>query len=625
MATRYEPPDIDALVDGHVDAYENAGGHDGWVAHQLLHLKAEHLGGDPLHWTRDDLAHVLLELVPRKVTIDPGDLDLVMPAARTLLRFLHDSGRLTGDPLPRLLHALDQLAPAVADALRDEKRYGMGKRLGQQMLAEGVDLGDHDAVQAFIGRFNDQPMAQRRQVIPDLANPYDTADLPPAPPLVPVTDEVLAQAAEDAPLYRWVAELVRHAADAPVALTKKGNLRLAEGRALSVSIDTGDRLAGKADLRSTAHLPNLDLAFRVARAAGFVKVRHGRVEPTKRAADLWTRPATAWPRVVEGLLSVGILAHAYDGQPYLVPPWYDDIDDTVEGLLGALYLAAGPVTVEELADGARLDVGRTWRLDPPTAEGATTIWWDMIERDVRTILDRLAQAGVCVVHGVQRVPRRYAGEDVTGGEVSLTAAGRMIAAEALRADGIEVPEAGGLRDLDALALLHAVQDGDQVAGEAEIAVWIEDRGAASALAQLVEALDPRPATVRLEVAALALTAAADTAGPTAAEEPLRRMLADRLLAPVVGGWLLERGVDVQTDDRPLDVLLSMAAVGAPDEAVMALQGLGPVALQTALIDEARTEGGHDAGPLLIAIADLHSDKKVAKAARKALFRLGVRR
>lgn len=58
---------------------------------------------------------------------------------------------------------------------------------------------------------------------------------------------------------------------------------------------------------------------------------------------------------------------------------------------------------------------------------------------------------------------------------------------------------------------------------------------------------------------------------------------------------------------------------------MTLQQSGSAAAQQAALDTARAVAGQDAVPLLQAVADLHEDKTVAKAARKALFRLGVRR
>jgi hypothetical protein len=55
------------------------------------------------------------------------------------------------------------------------------------------------------------------------------------------------------------------------------------------------------------------------------------------------------------------------------------------------------------------------------------------------------------------------------------------------------------------------------------------------------------------------------------------------------------------------------------------QFLGDPSRRAAVVDEVRASAPEDAIPLLQAVAALHEHKAVAKAARKALFRLGIRR
>jgi len=59
----------------------------------------------------------------------------------------------------------------------------------------------------------------------------------------------------------------------------------------------------------------VDLVFRWARKSGFVKVRRGGVEPTRRAVRLARDPLAAWERAFAGLLDVGIIQHHYRHLP----------------------------------------------------------------------------------------------------------------------------------------------------------------------------------------------------------------------------------------------------------------------------------------------------------------------
>lgn len=356
-----------------------------------------------------------------------------------------------------------------------------------------------------------------------------------------------------------------------LALTKAGNLRLADGRAIAERLGLADLArAEELDLkiRTTADLTDLDLTFRVARAAGLVKVRHGRVSPTRRAADLRTAPHRSWPRVVDGLLDVGILAHRYRRQQYLVPPWVDQLDHSVEPMLLLLYVAGDPVPIEELVDLARQDLDQVWQIpgpgDEPDAAGQS-FWWEVPERNVRELLRRLAQAGVLEVADVEHEARKHGIVVERGGTALLTPAGRTVAAELARRAGAEVADAGRLRDAAPRELLHALGQIDWQEGEAELQIRADARGMVTALGELVDAVHQGLPIALVPAATSAVITCADAVEVEAAAPHLRRLLAHRLLGPVVGGWLLGHGVGDVPVGNAVDGLVSLAAVGAPDE------------------------------------------------------------
>jgi len=74
---------------------------------------------------------------------------------------------------------------------------------------------------------------------------------------------------------------------------------MAAGSELIDLLGTGDRLDERTGerafkIRSTVELPGVDFPFRVARHAGFVKVRKGTVSATRRGAQLGRDPLADW-------------------------------------------------------------------------------------------------------------------------------------------------------------------------------------------------------------------------------------------------------------------------------------------------------------------------------------------
>lgn len=630
MQMTFKPEDEQAFqrtADSLVQDFEASTGHAGWLAHQMLNFKWGYLDGRLDHWRRDDLDQALLGLFPRKVMMDPEDIGQVIPTVQAFLRWVHDTHGLHGDPLPRLLAHLSRITPQVEDELDNPANFGMGKMLVSHMSTAGVDLQDPDAVQGFMDAFNAQPMEQRKAMLPlpgDPGVPVAEPELGPLPPLRPVSAAQLVRAAESSPLYRWVRGFADNLGEGR-GLTNKGNLRLADGRQLVEVLQTGDVVDPEfGSLRSTEELTHLDLAFRVARAAGFVKIRHSKVQPTRRATELTASIDTDWPRVVDGLLDVGILAHRYRSQYHMVPPWVDQLDDSVASILITLYATNERLPIEMFVDMLRDELAQQWVLEEPRADGWGGVWWDVVESNVRLLLDRLELAGVCEVTDVEEVPRAYVGTEQRGGNVKLTVAGRMVAADVARRAGLAVGEAGRLADLDAAELLGALADAEPHEIDAELEVWIDGRDPLEAADQLVEAFLNRPADMPRPLAANIAFAGITSLEAADAEPFVRRLAEDRMIAPVAAGWLEDHGLDAPRLD-PVEGLMAMAALGAGDEAVIGLEGFGPAAEQASLVQHIRREHHAEAIPLFEAVADLHPDKTVTKAARKALFSLGVRR
>jgi len=155
--------------------------HGEFASCALLEWKGLHADGRLGHWTVEDLRAFLLAYVPRKLTLEPESVSALPACLAELMRFLDASGALHGDPLEELLGACEALRAPLEKASADPRNWGLAKTMAMQMLAEGVDPGDDDALATWIESFNARPRAERDRVIGD-ARPEFRLHLGPAQP-----------------------------------------------------------------------------------------------------------------------------------------------------------------------------------------------------------------------------------------------------------------------------------------------------------------------------------------------------------------------------------------------------------------------------------------------------------
>ena len=394
-----------------------------------------------------------------------------------------------------------------------------------------------------------------------------------------------------------------------------GPAHLADARHLLTLLRTGDPVDEEVGDRAFAtpggtETPGVDLVFRWARKSGFVKVRRGRVEPTRRAVRLARDPLAAWERAFAGLLDVGIIQHHYrhlrcplagaavGGRPRRA----------VEALLALLHAAreAQP----ELVALAREVVEAAWKVDELPPEDYEQ-WRGAAARDVKAALALFVELGA--LEALE--PGAASGPGGLAGGVTLTDLGQRGVHERAREAGIDVPVAGALREASAGELLAALADQPDLVARSEALAWLGERQPAAAARDVVAAL--RAATPSLDevgVGLAMLSEIGDDAVPA-----MRALAEDDQLGAFAGGWLVERGLAAPLVE-PAAVVLGVAAVADAEMAADAFLEL-PVAVQRQVIDDLRHQGGPQAEEVLAAVAATHPDKAVAKAARRARFRL----
>ena len=135
-----------------------------FVATCMLEFKGAYSDGYLGRWTSDDVGEFLLDHFPRKVTADPETLDVVPECVIGFLGFLDARGSLSGEPLEQLEEVCQELTEPFLGP-NDPAGWGMAKSLAMQMLAEGIDSDDPEALEAWMEDFNTRPSAERDAII----------------------------------------------------------------------------------------------------------------------------------------------------------------------------------------------------------------------------------------------------------------------------------------------------------------------------------------------------------------------------------------------------------------------------------------------------------------------------
>lgn len=644
MPTRFGPDDEAAFFlwrDGIVERFERTpGGADrGWVAEQVLDFKWGYLDGDMGRWSPGDIEEILLQLYPRKVVLEPGDEPRVVEGLTALLRFLAVEGLIEGGEATarRLTDAIAAVGGAFRLAMADKGRWGMGKRLMSGATSSGFDLSDQASLDAWMAHFNQLPRAERNRILGTspggsgllgAAGPLHAhSQRPTLAPLPPITLPPLdalrqaAQASVWADRVRRLAEFVGRGRP----LTQRGNLKLADAKALVDVLETHDRVDETIGDRtfktqSATDLTGVDLTFRLACAAGVLAVDRSKVRPGP-CVELATGDSDPL-ELVEALLwalldDVGPLRHRWRRDTFGWGWYAEDVDAALSAVMLDLYRAGAPAGIEDLGDEMWDVLLDSYVLDG-VDEHKLDHHHDLVRHAVRHAFERLEELGVVTVTGVEERPSPLG--TVTerfGGVVGLTPLG-LWALQRMASPLTDAPVAGALAEHDAAALLRAAADLPADLAHAEIDAWVARRD--DAAEQIVAALPDADATAR-GLGFRALLAL----GPEAADA-INRLAGHDELDPWVTVWQVDVGLagnevgcggDPERFVRLLGAVLELWGSDAAAAWVDRVAGAGGPAVMIGAAWRVRrpeTEG------VLAAVGAAHPDKTVAKAARKALFK-----
>jgi hypothetical protein len=124
------------------------------IAHFLLDYAWTYEGAKPEDLTIPVLREVLLEWFPRKISADREFYELTGSVVEAFLHWLGTKGILKDEtPLENAVH---QWREEIVARGTDPKCWGMAKGFAMAAKERGIDLGDKDAMNRFIGEHNGQ-------------------------------------------------------------------------------------------------------------------------------------------------------------------------------------------------------------------------------------------------------------------------------------------------------------------------------------------------------------------------------------------------------------------------------------------------------------------------------------
>lgn len=508
----------------------------------------------------------------------------------------------------------------MADQPLDPPEPGPSAALVRAMLDDGVDLSDETAVTAWIDDLNTRPFDDRAQVLTGRRRSVAPIALPNAAELV--------DAVRRSPTMVQLADFVDWISDGR-ALTREGELRLVDGKDLVDVLDTGDRVdpvfRGRVfETRSTQELRGVDAVFRLALSSGLARRHKSRLVRTERGSVL-LQPARfageaprIWRDVVRALLDLGAVSGGVGDNADLV--WWEAfLDAGVTDLLCTFAVTGTGMWADGVVSTAIDDViGAHDILSLPDAH--RVMLPESVAHSVVHLVERLLGLGLLSCE-VRAMPTDcWSDGEPVGSWIDLTLLGNWFVRPLLIGRGFAVPVFGQHVGTSADGLIDAIASWRPDPFATEVRLWA---GARSEPAdELVAAAVAASSLDRRRIVFQALDALGERAIPA-----VRTAVALPILRPFAVGWLMEYdaepsdALEVTDDPRTLVETLAVILVTLGPDAMCTMQnGHGAGDAELATIEGLWRVNDPYVGPVLEALGR-HRIKPVAKAARRALFKL----
>ena len=596
------------------------------VAEQVLDFKWAYLDGDLLTWSPADVEEVLFGLYPAKVLLDAEGISEVPAGFAALLRFLGAEQPGHEPPLEVLAAYVERSTSRFVAAMNDEDNWSFGKRMWSTALADGVDLSDEDEVGRWVEGFNQRSVGERDRILgrlPTAGDGFLRAVVGTFPPVVLASEDELQAVAASTVLAQRLVVLVEFVGPGR-AVTDRENLRLTDGKELVAILGTDDRFdeqVGDQVFRtvSSEDLSEVDWTYRIALAAGLLEIDRRKVRAGPNAGWVDSPLDLTYGAFLVMLQRVGPTQHRYRKDHYGFGWYAEELDRQLSPLLLELYRHREPRELDDLAATMWEILEETYDLSDMSADKLER-HRHLVDVALRHAFDRLGELGIVDIADEVRVPGTYGGVERSGGTVKLAPLG-LWAVQRMASRISDAPIVGALRDVPAAELLRAACDLPDDIARAELDAWVEHRGERAGH-ELCDALPTVDETGR----GLAFRALLRIGAP--ATEAVESLRAHVDLADFVTVFRVDTLAAAPDEmDRAGDpagwvrLLHTVIELWGPEAAVSAwaVPASGEPGIEK-MLETAWRVPGEQTEVVLAAIGGRHPDKRIAKAARKALFK-----
>ena len=131
------------------------------IVEHCLAARCDFGDGDPLRWSPTVVKLFMLDYLPRKVTLAADEIEALPAVLTAWVRFVLIKRGLEEPFVDEAVQAVDDCAEEFRAAMADEGNFGPGKSLFQALTADGVDVLDQGAVDAWLKDFNARPEEER--------------------------------------------------------------------------------------------------------------------------------------------------------------------------------------------------------------------------------------------------------------------------------------------------------------------------------------------------------------------------------------------------------------------------------------------------------------------------------
>lgn len=590
-------------------------------AEALLSLLRNRVGVDDFaDLAPEDLRQLLFEAFPGEIFVDePDECREVLSSLQQLLVFLSETGRIPSGALAGLRQAVEQAEPKFIEIMMDpDESDPPPPAFVQAMIADGVDVSDEGEVSRWVEEHMGQLPPDSYDDIFDLDIDDDVLDdvlvdgidakellgLPDqVPPMRLPPEAELADAARGSAL---IAKAKRLALWAGEHATLDESLELTPADAVAVARELGLAVT-PAEVREMTDLPELWHLWALADDLEFFELTEDSVIPTAAAQD--------WPGDSDDEV-LDVWQHALADTMFFALPRAADLaerDDMNFQGVGAsvvvlLFLSRGEgVPLAELSDVVREPA--TAELSAGKARKAWSSWVNQLGDPAQELCRRLSELGALTVDE---------------GFARLNPLTMHAMRPQLLDSGVDVPLLPPIEDMSASDLVEFGKEavGDDLATESS--AWLALRSPEESTRELLAIAAAGGAVERVIATSIAakVSEGARSLWQDALDDPGLRPYAKMTLSELSGSkpddvrptiadvaWLLT------------DTLAAMARELTPDEVAEELSEAVPAGQEQQMFDVMWRSDHPQAHDVLTTLGRKHPDKKIAKAARKAAFKV----